>query len=81
MISYVPLWKTMKKKGVSTYALRYKHEMGGGTVQRLQAGESVSTNTLNALCKILDCGLQDIVVYMPDPDGRKKTETREEKIK
>jgi len=67
MISYGPLWKTMKDKNVTLYALRYKAELGGGTIQRLQRNETVSTNTLDVLCRFLNCGLDDVAVYMPDP--------------
>lgn len=49
MISYVPLWKTMKSKGVTTYVLRYKGLIGGGTIQRLKRNETISTNTLDML--------------------------------
>lgn len=58
----------MKNKSATTYTLRFKGGISGSTILRLQANESVSTNTLDALCKILDCTLNDIVVYVPDPD-------------
>ncbi len=66
MISYAPLWETMRKRGATTYTLQVKGGVSSSTVRRLKAGESVSTNTLEALCKILDCSIQDIVVYLPD---------------
>ena len=66
MISYAPLWKTMKERSATTYTLRNKGGISGSTILRLQSGESVSTNTLDALCKILDCKVQDIVEYLPD---------------
>jgi len=66
MISYAPLWETMKKKKVTTYTLRFKHEMSHATVQRLQANMPVTTHTLNKLCQILDCQLSDIAEYVPD---------------
>lgn len=65
MISYTPLWKTMKAKGATTYTLRYKGFIGGGTIQRLRKNETVSTNTLDLLCKILNCKLSDVAVYLP----------------
>ena len=68
MIRYRPLWETMAAKGVTTYTLRCKYNMSHATVQRLQADMPVSTHTLNRLCKILDCPLQDIVEYVPDKD-------------
>ena len=66
MISYAPLWETMKKRGASTYTLQVKGKISSSTIRRLKAGESVSTNTLEALCEILDCSLNDIVEYISD---------------
>lgn len=66
MICYKPPWKTMAAKGMTTYTLRVKHGMSHATVQRLQADMPVSTHTLNRLCEILDCPLQDIAEYVPD---------------
>ena len=66
MISYDPLWKTMKERGATTYTLQVKGQISSSTIRRLKAGDSVSTNTLDALCKILQCNLADIVLYLPD---------------
>ena len=66
MISYERLWKTMELRGASTYTLQVKGGISSSTIRRLKAGESVSTITLEALCKILDCTLDDIVEYLPD---------------
>ena len=66
MISYAPLWETMKRKNATTYTLQVKGDISSSTVRRLKANESVSTNTLDALCRILDCELDDIIAYLPD---------------
>ncbi len=66
MIRYAPLWKTMEAQGATTYTLRYKHGMSHATVQRLQKDMPVSTHTLNKLCQILNCRLEDIAEYVPD---------------
>ena len=68
MILYDPLWKTMKERGATTYTLQVKGQISSSTIRRLKAGESVSTNTLDALCKILQCDLADIVAYCPDKE-------------
>ena len=68
MISYEPLWQTMKRHGATTYTLQAKAGISSSTIRRMQANESVSTNTLDALCKLLDCTLPDILEYVPDPD-------------
>lgn len=66
MISYEPLWNTMERKRATTYTLQVKGEISSSTIRRLKADESVSTNTLDALCKILECTLQDVAEYIPD---------------
>lgn len=66
MISYDPLWETMRRKGATTYTLQVKGGISSSTIRRLKANESVSTNTLDALCKILACELSDVVAYRPD---------------
>lgn len=66
MISYEPLWNTMKKRGATTYTLQAKGYISSSTIRRLKSGDSVSTNTLDALCKILDCTINDILVYIPE---------------
>lgn len=60
-ITYAPLWKTMKEKGVTTYDLKYKLKLGGGTYNRLKADEPVTTHTISLLCDFIDCEVQDIM--------------------
>ena len=66
LISYEPLWQTMKIKGATTYTLQVKGQISSSTIRRLKAGQSVSTNTLDALCKLLECSLTDIVIFISD---------------
>ena len=66
MVSYAPLWRTMEKCGATTYTLQVKGGISSSTIRRLKAGDSVSTNTLDALCKILNCTIQAVVEYLPD---------------
>ena len=69
MISYEPLWHTMKQRGATTYTLQVKGGISSSTIRRMKAGDSVSTHTLDMLCKLLDCTLDDIVAYLPDEEG------------
>jgi len=66
MIVYTPLWRTMQERNFTTYTLRVKYEISNSTVQRLKKNMPVSTNTLDMLCKILNCTLPDIAEYIPD---------------
>ena len=69
VIRYDPLWKTMAKKKATTYTLRVIFGMSHATVQRLQSNLSVTTHTLDKLCKSLDCRLEDIAEYVPIPNS------------
>lgn len=66
MISFDKLWETMREKGVSTYTLREKYNIDTRTIRRLKANQNTTTDTLNVLCAILDCTLQDIAEYKKD---------------
>ena len=68
MIVYNRLWNTMKTKGISQYKLLREYNFSAGQLDRLRKNESVSTFTLNTLCRILECRIEDIVEYIPDPE-------------
>ncbi len=63
MIVFDRLWITMKEKGVSQYKLIKEHKISTGQLDRLRKNENVNTYTLNQLCKILNCRLEDIAEY------------------
>jgi DNA-binding Xre family transcriptional regulator len=66
MISYEPLWETMKRKGVSTYKLIKDHSFSRGTLDSLKQNRNISTATLNDLCNILSCNVEDVLKFTPD---------------
>ena len=66
MISYQKLWETMRRKGITQYALIKMYHVSPGQLTRLKRNESVSTHTIEVFCKILDCNVEDIMQYIPD---------------
>jgi len=62
-ISFLPLWETMKAKGITTYDLKYRLKIGGGTYNRLKNNEHVSTHTLELLCNFIDCEVNEIICF------------------
>lgn len=66
MISYAPLWRTMEQRGATTYTLQVKGGISSSSVRRMKAGESISTHTLDTLCRILNCKVADVLEYIPD---------------
>lgn len=65
MISYEPLFKTMRNKSVTSYRLQ-KMGFNRATYYSIKSGNSISTNTIHQLCKLLDCRVEDILEYIPD---------------
>ncbi len=63
MIVFDKLWKTMKEKNISQYRLIKEFGISSGQLDRLRKNENVNTYTLNTLCEILDCDLNDIAEY------------------
>jgi len=66
VVSYAPLWVTMKERNVSAYALVKKYNINDYTLTRMRRGEHVSTRTLEDLCQILNCKVQDVVFIGKD---------------
>lgn len=66
MIVFDGLWITMKEKGISQYKLIKDYKISTGQLDRLRKNENVSTYTLDLLCKILQCQLEDIAKYTSD---------------
>ena len=66
MIDYSPFWKTLHNHSTeSTYTLIRNHHISSATIDKLRHNKSVTTTTLNDLCRILDCQLEDIARYVP----------------
>jgi len=65
MIVYEPFWETIQKKNISTYTLIYTHHISSSTISRLRNNKGISTTTLNDLCKILDCNVEEVIRYIP----------------
>ena len=75
MVSFRPFRELIKKRGINTYYLRNKcgdYNLGNKTIERLMKDESVSTNTLDALCQILDCEVTDIIEIKKEPSPFEK---------
>ncbi len=64
LISYNPLWQTMKEKGITTYTLIYKLGFSAYTITNLRRNKSITINTLEKLCSALQCTPNDIVEFV-----------------
>ncbi len=63
MIVYDKLWFTMKKRGISQYKLIKDYKISTGQLDRLRKNKNVNTHTIDMLCSILKCRIEDIAEY------------------
>lgn len=66
MIKYDRLWETARSKGISMYALNVKYNISKAQLYRLRHNQVVSTNTIDRICNILECPIEDVMEHFPD---------------
>ncbi len=66
MISYEPFYKTLKNKNISTYKLINDYGISRSLLDRLKHNKPISTVTLNDLCNILKCKVEDVLLFTED---------------
>ncbi len=66
MIKYDKLWDTMRERGISQNTLKKEYNFSNSLLYRLRHNEGVSMNTINTLCNILDCNIEDIATHYKD---------------
>ena len=68
MISYDPLWRTLRLRNISTYKLVKYYDFSTNTIYRLRHNMGISTAMIDRLCSLLDCKIEDVLLYIPDKD-------------
>lgn len=70
MIEYSPFWDTLSHSKETTYTLINKHHISSAIIDKLRKNKPMNTTTLNDLCRILDCRLDEIARYVPSEDDQ-----------
>ena len=65
-VSYKKLWKLLIDKNLKKKDLIQMSGISNYTLNKLNAGKSVTTDTLVKICKALDCKIEDIMEILPD---------------
>lgn len=65
MIDYSPFWNTLRNSEETTYTLINNHHISSATIDKLRKNKPLNTTTLNDLCRILDCRLEQVAQYIP----------------
>ena len=64
MISYEPFYKTLKERNLTTYKLIKDYNVSRSLLDRLKHNKPLSTVTVDDLCNILQCKVEEIMVYI-----------------
>lgn len=70
MINYSPFWNTLENSEENWYTLNRKHNISFSTLSRLKNNKDISMRTVNDLCRILNCNIQDIAIYVPSDEDQ-----------
>lgn len=66
LISYEPLWRTMKAQDITTYTLIYKHGISSRTIYNLKHNKGITVYTIERLCEILNCTPNDVISFIKE---------------
>ena len=66
MISYNKLWKLLIDKGMTKTQLRQLAGFSTATLAKLSKNQNVNTDTLDNICRVLECDISDIIEYVKD---------------
>ena len=70
MICYDRFWQTLRDSGESTYTLIKNHRISSSTIDKLRKNKPVNTTTINDLCRILNCRVEDVMEYVPNEEDQ-----------
>lgn len=70
MISYSPFWVTLRNSCESTYTLIKNHRISSSTIDKLRKNKPLNTTTVNDLCRILNCRIEEVMEYVPSDEDQ-----------
>lgn len=70
MIDYTPFWETLKNSQETTYTLINTHHISSAIIDKLRKNKPMNTTTINDLCRILNCKIEDIAQYIPSDNDQ-----------
>ena len=70
MVVYTPFWETLKASEESTYSLIKNHRISSSTIDKLRKNKPLNTTTINDLCRILNCRVEDVMCYVPSKEDQ-----------
>ena len=70
MICYTSFWRKLKQSKESTYTLIKDHHISSSTIDKLRKNKPLNTTTVNDLCRILNCRVEEVMEYVPSEEDQ-----------
>ena len=70
IVSYKRLWKLLIDKDMKKKDLVKAAHISTYTINKLNRGDNVNTDTLVKICSALNCSIEDIMEIIPDPTNK-----------
>lgn len=66
MIVYNNVLELLSANGWSTYRLVREKVLGNSTIARIRTGGTITTDTVDTICRLCNCTPGDILIYVPE---------------
>ena len=66
MITFDPLWAYLKRQDISIYNLEYDFGLNPAEINRLKHNHNFTLRKIDTYCKLLQCDITDILIYIPE---------------
>ena len=62
----IDLLTALKEKGYTSYRIRQEKILSESTLQKIRSGSGISWDTIETLCRLLDCQPSDLMEYIKE---------------
>lgn len=69
MISFEPLWRTLKEKGLKKGGLQKSAQLSSATFAKMAKNESVTLDVIDRVCRELKVSINQVVTIADDSAG------------
>ena len=64
--SYKNLWKVLAEKNMTKEDLKKATRMSSATIAKLAKNETINMKSLEKICEVLKCDIEDVIEFIPD---------------
>ena len=70
-VSYKKLFHVMIEKGITNAQLQKQAGFSANIITRLKRDDYISLESIESICKVINCKVDDILEFVPDHNSKK----------